>query len=56
MTVEFRRSFLRDLRAMRDAQTLPRIRESVEQIEQATSLSDILNLTKLQGVGDFRLA
>ena len=63
MTVEFRRSFLRDLRTMRDAETLSRIRESVEQIEQANLLSDIPNLTKLQGggnfyrvrVGDFRL-
>ena len=57
---EFLRSFLRDLGALRDAEILSRIRES---IEQAASLSDILNLTKLQGgshlyrvrVGDFRL-
>ena len=54
---------MRDLRTLRDAETLLRIRESIQQIEQATSLSDISNLTKLQGggnfyrvrIGDFRL-
>ena len=53
MIAEFRRSFLRDLRTIRDAETLSRIKQNIEQIEAASSLSDVSNMTKLQGGGNF---
>ena len=63
MTVEFRASFARDLRTIRDADLLARIQVAVEAVEQAEKLQDAPNLTRIQGggtyyrlrVGDYRL-
>ena len=63
MTVEFRASFLRDLKAIRDADLLARIQASVEVVEQAEKLLDVPNVIRMQGggsyyrlrVGDYRL-
>ena len=63
MTVEFRASFARDLRTIRDADLLARIQVAVEAVEQAEKLQDVPNLIRMQGggtyyrlrVGDYRL-
>ena len=46
--VEFRTSFTRDLRPMRDRALLQRIQETIEEVEAAESLQDIVHLTKLR--------
>ncbi len=51
MTVEFRTSFARDLRTLRDADLLARIQAAVEAVEQAERLQDVPNLIKMQGGG-----
>ena len=53
MKTEFRNSFLRDLRGVRDRQILERIRATIEEIETAESLAAIPQLTRLQGGGNF---
>lgn len=63
MTVEFRASFVRDLKTIRDLDLLARIRAAVEAVEQADRLQEIPNLIKMQGgglyyrmrVGDYRI-
>lgn len=53
MNVEFRSSFARDLRAVKDKGLLQRVREMIEQVEQANSPSEIPNLKKLKARGDY---
>lgn len=53
MTVEFRTSFARDLKTIRDAALLARIQSAIETVQQAETLQDIPNLIKLQGGGNF---
>ena len=53
MKVEFRRSFARDLRAVKDKGVLQRVREMIEEVEHANSPSEILNLKKLKASGDY---
>lgn len=53
MNVQFRASFANDLRKINDKGTLKRIRETIEQIEQAEVLQDIPNLKKLKGGGNY---
>lgn len=63
MKVEFRESFLKDLERVRDVATRRRIREIIEQVEAAETLSDIANLKKRRGsdryyrirTGDYRI-
>ena len=63
MRVRFRSSFVRDLKKIRDPAILAAIKHAIEQIEQATSLSDIDQFRKLSGaagyyrirLGDYRL-
>ena len=63
MKVEFKESFARDLRNVKGAKLLGRVRELIEAIEQAGSLDEITHLKKLRGgkdfyrvrVGDYRL-
>lgn len=63
MKTEFRESFTKDLKAIRDKTLLKRVKEAIEVIEQANSLADLTNLKKLKGsknyfrqrVGDHRL-
>ena len=63
MKVEFRESFIKDIRSIKDKKLLAKLRESVEAIESASSLSDIQNIKKLRGgksyyrvrVGEYRL-
>ena len=53
MTCEFRTSFARDLRTIRDADLLARIQAAIESVEQAGRLQDIPNLIKMQGGGSY---
>lgn len=53
MKVAFRESFLRDLRAIKDQSVLRRIRECIENVEQVNKPSDISNLKKLRGQGQY---
>jgi mRNA interferase RelE/StbE len=51
--VEFRSSFARDLTEIRDKALLKRVRELIEEVERAKSLTEISNLKKLKGRGDY---
>lgn len=53
MKVEFKSSFLRDLKALRDKTLLARIQDIIEQLERDESPTKINNLKKLQGKGDY---
>lgn len=63
MNVQFRASFSKDLRSIKNKNLLDRIRETVEYIEKAQKLPDIANLKKLKGgriyyrirVGEYRI-
>lgn len=49
MKTQFRRSFARDLRSIKDNELLNRIKETVELVEKAQSAPDVINLKKLKG-------
>jgi mRNA interferase RelE/StbE len=63
LNTEFKESFLRDLRTIRDRALLERIKEVIERVEQAPKVQDLANLKKLKGernhyrfrVGDYRI-
>ncbi len=63
MKVEFKASFAKDLRGIKDNALLARIKEAIEQVEQVTDLQQLTNLKKLKGganyyrlrVGEYRL-
>lgn len=63
MKVAFRESFAKDLKAVRDARLLKRVKRLIENAEGADSLSDLPSLKKLQGnknffrirIGDYRV-
>jgi mRNA interferase RelE/StbE len=60
---EFRASFVKDLKTIKDQGVLKRVKETIEAIENANSLADVPNLKKLKGsknyfrqrLGDYRL-
>jgi mRNA interferase RelE/StbE len=49
----FRESFARDLKAIRDKKLRQRVKEVIEAIEKADSLSALPNLKKLKGVKSY---
>lgn len=49
MKTQFRESFGRDLKAIKDKDLLKRVSETIDAIENADSLADLLNLKKLKG-------
>lgn len=49
MQTDFKNSFLKDIRAIKDKATLSRLEEFIEAVETADSLSQIPNLKKLKG-------
>ncbi len=53
MRVEFRASFAKDLRSIRDKGLLKQIKETIELAEQAQRLEEIANLKKLRGKGKY---
>jgi len=63
VNVQFKDSFVKDLRKVKDKAALKRVKEVIEQAEQARSLQDVTNLKKLKGgrnyyrirVGEFRI-
>ena len=63
MKVDFRKSFLRDLKRVKDTTIRNRVRETIESVEQAQSLEEISDLRKLKygdryyriRMGDYRL-
>jgi len=63
LKVEFRRSFIKDLRQVRDEALKKRVKEAIELVEQARGLHETGNIKKLRGgdqyyrirIGDYRL-
>ena len=53
MKVEFRESFAKDLKSVKDKALLKRAGELIEAVEQADSLANIPNLKKLKGGGNY---
>lgn len=63
MTVAFRKSFLRDLKKLKDQKIRDQIRAVIQAVEAATSLADLPDVKKMSGssgyyrvcVGDYRI-
>ena len=56
MKVEFRRTFEKDLRKLRDRSVLSRVKAVIESIEAADALDSVTHLKKLKGEdGYFRI-
>ena len=63
MKVDFRASFVKDLRHIKDKGLLKRIKQTIEFVEKAEGTQDIASLKKLKGannyyrirVGEYRL-
>ena len=53
MKVEFRDSFTKDLKDVKEKGLLLRIREVIEAVEKAESLAKLSNLKKLKGGGNY---
>ena len=53
MNVQFKASFAKDLRNIKNRDVLNRIREAVEELEKAQSLQNITNIKKLRGGGNY---
>jgi mRNA interferase RelE/StbE len=51
--VEFRESFAKDLKGVKDKGLLRRAKEVIEAVEKADSLADVANLKKLKGGGNY---
>jgi mRNA interferase RelE/StbE len=60
---EYRASFAKDLRKIKDKAVLERIKQAIEQVESSQSQQEITNIKKLRGgtgyyrirVGDYRI-
>jgi mRNA interferase RelE/StbE len=63
LNLEFKASFVRDLKKVKDKKLKTRVREVIEAVEQARSLQEIENIKKLKGndryyrirIGDYRI-
>ena len=53
MKVEFRESFAKDLKAIKEKVLLKRVKDLIEAVEKADSLVDTPNLKKLKGGGNY---
>ncbi len=53
MKVEYRKSFARDLKRIKDADLLRRVKEVIERVEQIDNLQQIANVKKLRSDGDY---
>ncbi|WP_374686914.1 type II toxin-antitoxin system RelE/ParE family toxin [Promineifilum sp.] len=53
MNVEFRQSFARDLRKLKDAQVRRQIQSIIVAVEKADSLVAVAGVKKLQGEGEY---
>ena len=63
MNTTFRSSFVKDLRKIKDKTLLARVRNLIEQVEEADTLSELSQVQKLKGsanyyrirLGDYRI-
>ncbi|MEO7674779.1 MAG: type II toxin-antitoxin system RelE/ParE family toxin [Pyrinomonadaceae bacterium] len=63
MKTEFRESFLKDLRSIKDKRVLAKIKETIHSVESADIPDDITHLKKIHGargyfrirIGDYRI-
>lgn len=53
MRVDFRKSFTRDLKKIKNNDLLLQVREAIVEIETAPNLNMISNLKKLKGEGEY---
>ena len=53
MKVEFRDSFAKDLKGVKEKGLLGRVREVIEAVEKADPLAELPNLKKLKGGGNY---
>ncbi len=53
MNVEFRKSFEKDLRKIKDAELLQRIQAVIEEVETIDSMADLTNIKRLKAEGDY---
>jgi mRNA interferase RelE/StbE len=53
MNVEFRKSFEKDLRKIRDENLLQRIQAVIEEVEKSENLGDVNSIKKLKADGDY---
>ena len=53
MNVEFKESFLKDLRAIKNKELLTRVEELIQLVEKAERLTEITNLKMLKGGGRY---
>ena len=53
MNVQFKASFAKDLRNIKNKDLLNRIKEAIEQLEKAQSLQSIANVKKLRGGSNY---
>jgi mRNA interferase RelE/StbE len=51
--VEFRESFIKDLKGLQDKNLLKRAKEVIEGVEKVDSFTNIPNLKKLKGGGNY---
>ena len=51
MTVSFRKSFVRDLKKVKDTKVRSRVRELIEAVEEADALADLPDVKKMSGSG-----
>lgn len=53
MKVDFRDSFAKDLKSIKDKDLSNRVRDIIEAVEKADSLAQLSNLKKLKGGGNY---
>ena len=53
MKVEFRNSFIRDLRRVRDKSVKDRVNAEIQRIEEVDDLKKVSNVRKLSGSGNY---
>jgi mRNA interferase RelE/StbE len=53
VNVEFRDSFAKDLKGVKEKGLLGRVREVIEAVEKGDSLAELPNLKKLKGGGNY---
>jgi mRNA interferase RelE/StbE len=53
VNIEFRDSFAKDLKGVKGKGLLGRVREVIEAVEKADSLTELPNLKKLKGGGNY---
>jgi mRNA interferase RelE/StbE len=53
MKVTFRKSFVRDLKRIKDRSVLDRVRQGIARVETAANLHEIGDLKKISGTGNY---